>query len=283
MGSLRITRALVVASAGALVIAGGPALAAPTYPAAGAAGHAVLLVCNGSTKPCPATTDTLYTTVQAAVDAAHANDTILIWPGVYHENNVARNAGVYVSTPGLHITGMNRNGVIIDGSNGPHPCASSPAEQGAFGRNGIEVVSSGVWVRNLTVCDYLGNNGAGGNEIWWNGGDGSGKIGMGKFYGAYLTATAQYRPTFVKGTQEPYFAQYGIFVSNASGYGMIRNSYASNMADAAYYVGACQQLCHTWLLHDTGVNSSLGYSGTNAGGTRPHSRPHRPCCWRTSS
>ena len=38
------------------------------------------------------------------------------------------------------------------------------------------------------------------------------------------------------------------------------------MADAAYYVGACQQQCNTRLTHDYGTNSALGYSGTNAGG-----------------
>ena len=38
------------------------------------------------------------------------------------------------------------------------------------------------------------------------------------------------------------------------------------MADAAYYVGACRQICDTTLANDTGVNSDLGYSGTNSGG-----------------
>jgi hypothetical protein len=38
------------------------------------------------------------------------------------------------------------------------------------------------------------------------------------------------------------------------------------MADAAYYIGACQQQCNTTLAGDVGTNSALGYSGTNAGG-----------------
>jgi hypothetical protein len=38
------------------------------------------------------------------------------------------------------------------------------------------------------------------------------------------------------------------------------------MADAAYYVGACQRECNTMLTFDRGTNSALGYSGTNAGG-----------------
>ena len=34
-----------------------------------------------------------------------------------------------------------------------------------------------VWVQNLTACNFLSGKGEAGNEIWWNGGDGSGKIG----------------------------------------------------------------------------------------------------------
>jgi hypothetical protein len=38
------------------------------------------------------------------------------------------------------------------------------------------------------------------------------------------------------------------------------------MAGPAYYVGACRRVCDTTLANDTGVNSALGYSGTNSGG-----------------
>jgi hypothetical protein len=75
----------------------------------------VLLVCNGSTSPCPAATH--YLTVQGAVDAAHPGDWVLIWPGVYHEHNAEGHAGVWVTVSGLHIRGLSRTGVIIDGSN----------------------------------------------------------------------------------------------------------------------------------------------------------------------
>lgn len=266
MRSLRIPAALALTVAGATAFAGGQALASP---AATRVTPAVLLVCNGSTKPCPSSTSTQYTTVQAAVDAAKAGDWILIWPGVYHENNPLWNAGVWVSKRDLHIRGLNRNTVIIDGSNSVpgQPCPASPALQNtATGRNGIEVVASGVSVQNLTVCNYLAAGGHGGNEIWWNGGDATGKVGMGSFHGGYLTATATFHPPFAKGTPSPNFAQYGIFVSNARGPGAITHSYAANMADSAYYVGACQRVCNTVLSRDIAANSALGYSGTNAGG-----------------
>jgi len=264
----------------ALMIAGAPALAgsqalAATAPAHGAGLHSTgiepraLLVCNGSTSPCPPGVP-VYRTVQAAVNAAHPGDWVLIWPGVYHEKSKQwPTAGVWVATPDIHLRGLDRNKVIIDGSNGSasHPCPSSPALQdtnGGVGRNGIEVHQvSGVTIQNLTVCDYLTGTGNTGNEIWWNGGDGSGVIGMGAYQGSYLSATSMYGP---KDIHSPNLAQYGIFVSNASGPGLIADSYSSNMADAAYYVGACRQQCNTTLIHDVGTNSALGYSGTNAGG-----------------
>jgi hypothetical protein len=266
--------------AGAPAIAGSQALAASAHGArdhltgapAGAAqsGPNVLLVCNGSTKPCPPGAS-IFSTVQGAVNAAKPGDWILIWPGVYHEKSTQwPTAGVWIQKPNLHIRGLDRNGVIIDGSNGTagQPCPSSPALQdfgaGGAGRNGIEVFkASGVTIQNLTVCDYLAGTGGRGNEIWWNGGDGSGQIGMGAYRGSYLSATSMYGPSNV---HSPNLAQYGIFVSNARGPGVIEQSYGSNMADAAYYVGACQQVCHATLVRDTGTNSNLGYSGTNAGG-----------------
>ena len=49
--------------------------------------------------------------------------------------------------------------------------------------------AANVWVQNLTACNFLSGKGDAGNEIWWNGGDGSGKIGGHGYYGSYLTAT----------------------------------------------------------------------------------------------
>ena len=63
----------------------------------------------------------------------------------------------------------------------------------AQGRNGIVVwKADDVSVENLTVCNFLGGAGDSGNEIWWNGGDGSGKIGLTGYHGRYLTGTSTY-------------------------------------------------------------------------------------------
>jgi hypothetical protein len=112
----------------------------------------------------------------------------------------------------------------------------------------------------LTACNFLSGKGDSGNEIWWNGGDGSGKIGGHKYYGSYLSATN----TFFKGNGTA--AQYGIFSSNWTG-GTWFETYTSNFSDSGYYIGACQQQCDQTIDRARGEFSSLGYSGSNSGGT----------------
>jgi hypothetical protein len=223
-----------------------------------------------------------FTSIQAAVDAAQPGDWILVGPGDYHEQADHRTdrgsqpddtpAGVVITKPGIHLRGMDRNGVVVDGTlpgTGP-ACASDESRQDLgvsgsdgkpLGRNGILVYKAdGVSVDNLTVCNFLGGAGRAGNEIWFNGGDGSGKIGMGAFSGAYLNATS----TFFK--DESTAATYGIFSSNASGPGVWDNTYASNFNDSSYYIGACAQVCNQTMNHAHAQYSALGYSGTNSGG-----------------
>ncbi|MGH7722636.1 MAG: hypothetical protein ACRENL_07370 [Candidatus Dormibacteria bacterium] len=260
-------RSMAPAALAASICALGVATAPPVT--AGAAAPHVLLVgsYNGATGP--------YGTIQAAVDAASPGDWILVGPGDYHERadhaTSTWPAGVWIDKPGIHLRGMNRNSVIVDGTNpGAVPCSSRLADQdlgpGGQGRNGIEVYGKGfganqVSIDNLTVCNFLTDpSGARGNQIWWNGGDGSGQIGMSGYRGSYLTATS----TYSNGVNYP-AGSYGIFSSNAT-HGSWTNSYASNMADSSFYIGACQQRCDAVMNHDHGQYSSLCISTTNAGG-----------------
>jgi hypothetical protein len=201
-----------------------------------------------------------YASVQAAVDAAQPGDWILVAPGDYHERGAA-DAGVLVETPDLHLRGLDRNGVVIDGTNPGAPrCSNVANDQDPSGRSGIEVFEAdGVSIDNLTVCNYMTGPNGGGNEIWWNGGDGTGQQHLGRFAGAYLSATSTYWEN-----GKPH-AEYGIFASNVTGPGRISYTYASNMADAGYYVGACPD-CNTVIDHAHAQYSALGYSGTNSGG-----------------
>jgi hypothetical protein len=166
-----------------------------------------------------------------------------------------------ITTPNFHVRGLDRNGVVIDGTRaGASPCSNTEADQGAAGRNGIEVFEAdGVTIDNLTACNFL-SAGGGGNEIWWNGGDGTGTRNLGAFGGSYLSATS----TYWKSVNDPR-GEYGIFVSNTTGPGLIAHTYASNMADSGYYVGACPD-CNTILDDAHAEFSALGYSGTNSGG-----------------
>src|SRR5215472_10829321 len=223
-----------------------------------------------------------FKTIQAAVNAARPGDWILVGPGDYHEvadetgphGNPAVGAmgGVYISKPGITLRGMNRGKVIVDGTKkGSAPCSSKPSAQdyGRLGKNGVPVGRNGilVWkandvsVENLTVCNFMAGTGASGNQVWWNGGADSGKIGLTGYRGSYLTATS----TFVK--NEATAAEYGIFAGNSAGPASWNQLYASNMNDSGTYVGACMRRCDVVLNHMWMENNALGYSGTNSGGT----------------
>ncbi|HEY3734116.1 MAG TPA: hypothetical protein VGL63_09385 [Streptosporangiaceae bacterium] len=286
MGNRRLTGRISVL--GAAVLACGMLAAwAPSHVAAassragsrsvaGSAGPKVLLVGKFDGKA------GRYRSIQAAVDAASPGDFILVGPGDYHETadengppvnpDHGQMGGVFIHKSGITLRGMNRNSVIVDGTSpGATACSSNPADQnyGALGSDGVPVGRNGVlvWkaddvsVENMTVCNFLAGTGASGNEVWWNGGAESGKIGLAGYSGSYLTATS----TFFG--NETTAAQYGIFSGNAAGPGSWDQLYASNMNDSGTYVGACQQQCDATLDHLWMENNALGYSGTNSGGT----------------
>ena len=177
-----------------------------------------------------------FTTIQRAVNAARSGDWIVIDRGVYPE-------AVSIRKSNLHLRGLDRNQVILDGRHRKNV-------------NGIEIhKANNVWVENLTVRNFDRNkrDGDNGNEIWWNGGDGSGKIGARGWYGQYLTA---YDTGLIGG--------YGLFASN-SVHGFFKHVYASGFNDAGLYIGACRD-CRA-LVDDALIErNSLGYSGTNSSG-----------------
>jgi hypothetical protein len=222
-----------------------------------------------------------YSSLQTAVDAAHPGDWILVGPGDYKEsgNRVPvgaagddlAGAAVLVTTADLHIRGMDRNSVVIDGTKAGAPqCSPAAADQdlGAadpagqpMGRNGIVVFkASGSVVENLSACNFLTGSSGGGNAIWWDGGGSTGTQGLGRFWGSYLSATS----TFYQSADGP-LGSYGIYASNVYGPGMIARAYASNMGDSGLYVGACPD-CNVTLDHTHAEYNDVGYSGTNSGG-----------------
>jgi hypothetical protein len=267
---MRRWRRVLVAGGVCMLVAGGVWVARAAPWGSGA----VLLV--GSYRGIPGQ----YSSIQAAVDAARPGDWVLIGPGDYHEpgNRVPpgaagddmAGAAVLVTTPNIWIRGMDRNGVVLDGTKpGAPQCSPAAADQNLgpldsnglpTGRNGMIVFkASGVSMENLTACNFISGDLTPGDELWFDGGGSTGTQQQGSWRGAYLSATSSYFGGENQNTQ------YGIYSSNGYGPGVFTQVYANNMGDAAFYIGACPD-CNAVLDHAHGQNSSEGYSGTNSGG-----------------
>ncbi len=212
-----------------------------------------------------------FNSIQAAVNAAEPGDWILVGPGDYHTPPSAL-AGVVITKPDIHLRGMNRNTVIVDGTlpSATSPCPGAARYQdlgpGGRGRNGIVVYkAAGVSIQNLTACNFLsGPRGASnGDQIYFDGGAGSGRTGLGAFAASYLTATSTFTGSAPGALA--HLAEAGVAVRNARGPGMLSYSFSSNMATAAFYAGGCSS-CNLVLDHVVGETSVLGFSATNAGG-----------------
>jgi hypothetical protein len=192
-----------------------------------------------------------YTSIAAAVRAATPGDWILVGPGDYRERPGSRD-GVRITTPNLHIRGMSRTNVVVDGTRpgAPRPCAPQVRWQnlgaGENGRNGIVADAGNDSVENLTVCNFVGGRDSQQLVVHW------------AFRGSFLTATS----TFASRTAP---ALYGISVSHAPGPVRILHSYASNMADSAFHIGGCAD-CNAVFDHVTAEHSVIGFTAIDAGG-----------------
>lgn len=219
-----------------------------------------------------------YFTIQEALKVAQEGDWILIGPGDYKQaethptsiyGDLRAGADILVTTPNIHIRGMNRNTVMIDGTKPGYPeCSSEEAAQNFgpkegssyLGNNGVVVYkANGVTLQNLSTCNFLGEN-SGGDSVWFDGGGSTGKQELGSWWGEYLSSTS----TYWAGTSKP-SDEYGIYASNTYGPGYFTHDYANNMSDSGFYIGACPD-CNTVLNEDRSEANDLGYSGSNSGG-----------------
>ncbi len=220
-----------------------------------------------------------YSSIQEALNAAREGDYILIGPGDYKQASAQTIPGgmgddrapadILVTTPNIHIRGMDRNTVMIDGTKPGSPkCSSAEADQtfgapqeGAYqGNNGVVVYkASGVTLQNFSTCNFLGSN-AGGDSVWFDGGGSTGKQEIGSWLGEYLSSTS----TYWGGVEKP-SDEYGIYASNTTGPGTFVHTYANNMSDSGYYIGACPD-CNATIDDGTAEGNDLGYSGSNSGG-----------------
>ena len=165
--------------------------------------------------------------LQAAVTQARPCDWILVAPGVYP-------GPVTIRSPELHLRGLDRNRVIVDGA---HRVG-----------NGITIEADDVSVENLTVRNFdrrTANEDATGTQVRWDGVDG--------WWGRYLTA---YDSGLLGG--------YGLWASRSRD-GGLDHVYASGFDDSGLYVGACRD-CRAVVEHALAEHNLVGLAATNASG-----------------
>ncbi|MGB8649222.1 MAG: right-handed parallel beta-helix repeat-containing protein [Mycobacteriales bacterium] len=220
---MKARRALAVAAA--LLSLGAVGLHAQAAPA----GH-VILVCSG-TAGCPRVPSgtTVYKSIAVGVSHAQNGDWVLVWPGYYREAvSVEPHQGL---TSGLHLRGMQRSGVVLDGT---HAAGS-----------GVHVKDvDNTWVENMTGQHYKTGSS---NAFYWTGVDG--------YWGNYLTAYDN--------------GDYGIYAYDSTSSGETPSTFAFDYgswnADSGIYIGGCRD-CHAVITNSKAEKNAIGYSGTNAGG-----------------
>ncbi len=197
-----------------------------------------------------ATTTKCFHHIQEAVEASKKGAWVLIAPGVYKEEVKVKGK----AHDGLHIRGMDRNTVILDGTGLQNPKGSNGVEVGETNGNKSEIADD-VSVENMTVRNFEQEpEGPGGNAFWWSGGDETGKVGGSGWWGRYLTAY-----------DTGLYGSYGIFTNNMIE-GEWEHIYASGYDDSGMYLGACQE-CQARIIDPVMEYNQLGYSGSNSGGS----------------
>lgn len=181
-----------------------------------------------------------YATVQAAVAAASAGDTVLVHDGVYAEGVLVTNDDHDRS--GITIRGTSRDGAIIDGGNSSCDTPDGTVNDAIK----IERVSN-VRVENLTVRNFKRNG------VFYDG-----------VYGFW-----------VEGVHAHHNCGYGIYAIR-SRVGAFRNSEADHHGDSGLYVGEIGNenaispnggeagVCNCVLEGNDVHDNVLGYSGSNA-------------------
>jgi hypothetical protein len=205
-------------------------LGALTLQAQAAGRNHVILVCSG-TVGCPATPagTPVYKSIAVGVSHAQNGDWVLVWPGYYREA-VAVQPGKGL-TGNLHIRGMQRSGVVLDGSK---------ADGSGIHIQGVD----NTWVENMSAQHYKTGSA---NGFYWTGVDG--------YWGNYLTAYDN--------------GDYGVYAYDSTSSGKTPSTFAFDYgswnADSGIYVGGCSD-CHAVVTNSRAYKNALGYSGTNAGG-----------------
>ena len=175
---------------------------------------------------------------------------MIIEPGIYNEEVKVKGR----IDDGLHIRGMNRNTVILDGTGLENSKGSNGIEIGETYGSAAELTDD-VTVENMTARNFEQEPGGSRRErLWWSGGDETGKV---KGRGWWVATSPPTTPGCTAATGSS---------PNNEIEGEWEHIYASGFNDSGMYLGACQE-CQARIIDPVMEYNQLGYSGSNSGGS----------------
>jgi parallel beta-helix repeat protein len=177
-------------------------------------------------------------TISKAVAEVAAGGIVLVSPGTYHES-------VTIDTADVTLRGTNRNTVIIDGQ--------------GLRANGIQVISSGVRVENLTVRNNTFNGILFTGMHDKNGPEAHGVQGYTHLDPKKYPPLQRFAVDHVTANDN---GLYGIYAFDSQ-HGTITGNYASGSADSGFYVGQCAR-CDILVSGNVAERNAIGYENANA-------------------
>lgn len=192
-----------------------------------------------------------YPTIQSAVNAAQAGDTVMVAAGTYHEH-----VGI---TTSLYILGENMFNTIVDADEEDH-CFLVNNVPHSYGKiSGFTLTNSGnTNLDQAASAIAIATSGSGNWEISWNYIKDNPQIGILSYDGGTITRNIIEHNGY--NSSPPYYFDYGIFVSTSSSNTIINNDFRDNETAIGAHANTTSIDIRNNIITDntTGIDLNIG-------------------------